>query len=228
MNYTDFVYFDIETSGNYPDLLSLKNNDMRGYDLFMRKIERKSGQFIDWKLDPDKVYLEKTPLMPEFGRVVCVSIGYIKDDNIKIESFINENEEDIIFKVHKIFEKISNKTLYGLSGFYIKGFDIPFLNRKFMQYGLTIPKLFKSFGVKPWEMNILDLAEVWKSYGTLENVSLDEMLYVLGIDSPKSVMAGKDVHNKFWNTKDYEDIKTYCEGDVVSCIKAAEKIVKLL
>ena len=232
MNYKDLVYFDIETAGYYPDLYSLKSNDTRGYDLFMRKLERKSLNFSDWKEDPNDVYLNKTPLMPEFGRVVCVSIATIKEidgaDETKIVSYCDEDEKVIINNVQKVFNNISNKTSLGICGFYIKGFDIPWLNRKFLQYGLQIPKVLKTFNIKPWEMNVVDLADVWKNFGTLENVSLDEMLYTLNVKSPKSVMAGKDVHYNFWINKDLTKIKTYCEADVVSCVDAAKKIIHLL
>ena len=228
MNYKDFVYFDIETAGSYPDLESFKNNDIRGYDLFSRKCERKSENFQDWKSDISYVYTNKSPLMPEFGRIVCVSVAILRDDNMSIRSIMNDDEEKLIIDTHKIFSNISKKTTLGLSGYYIKGFDIPWLNRKFLKYNLEIPRLFKTINIKPWDMNILDLSEAWKNYGSLENVSLDEMLYTLNIKSPKNIMSGKDVHYNYWIKKDVDKIKKYCESDVISCIEASKKITQLL
>ena len=228
MNYKELIYIDIETAGKYPDLETLKANDIRGYELFLRKLDRKGAQFTDWKTDPNEVYLNKVSLIPEFGRIVCVSMAMIKDDKVQMMSVCDEDEKFIIEKVHKILMNFSVKTAFSLSGYYIKGFDIPWLNRKMMEYGLQIPKILQTFNVKPWEMNIVDLADVWKSNGTLESVSFDEMLYVLGIESPKSVIAGKDVHNCFWVDKDLNKIKTYCEADVMSCVKAAKKIIHLI
>jgi len=229
MNYKDFVYLDIETAGEYPDLASLQSNDIRGYDLFMRKIDRKSSQFQDWKENPHDVYLNKVSLMPEFGKIVCVSIAQIDvGENLKIVSICDEDEEVIIKRVQKIFKNASDKTLLGLCGFYIKFFDIPWLNRKFLKYGLEIPKLLKTYNVKPWEMNIADLSEIWKNYGTLESVSFDEMLYALNINSPKSIMEGKDVHNQYWNNRNIDKIKEYCEADVIGCVEVAKRIIHLL
>ena len=233
MNYRQYVYFDIETAGKYPDLETLKNQDKIGYNLFLRKIDRKSDQFKDWKeVDPNDVYKNKVSLIPEFGKVVCVSVGIIKEDEgedkFVINSFYGKDEEKIIKDVHKVFNKFSYKTLFGLSGFYIKGFDIPWLNRKFMEYGLEIPNLFKNFKVKPWEMNVLDLAEAWKGYSTLESVSFEEMLYLLDIKSPKEIMKGSEVHDYFWVKDDLEKIKKYCEADVKSCLEAGKKIIPLL
>ena len=229
MDYKDLVYIDIETAGFYPDLSSLKENDIRGYDIFMRKIERKSSQFLDWKENPNDVYINKSSLIPEFGRIVCVSMARIsKNDEIKMMSICNEDEEIIVKKTQQSLMNISTNSLLGLSGFYIKGFDIPWLNRKMLAYGYIIPKILKTFSIKPWEMNVVDLAEVWKSSGTLEPVSFDEMLYSLNIDSPKDLMAGKDVHKYFWENKELNKIKCYCEKDVMGCIKAAKKIIHLI
>ena len=227
MNYTDLVYFDIETAGEYPDLESFKESDIRGYDLFMRKLDRKSDQFTDWKEDPNIVYINKSPLMPEFGKIVCVSISFFSNGEQKISSIYNETEDVIIKRVHQIFGKISNQTLLGLCGFFIKGFDIPWINRKMLKYGYHIPKVLKTFNVKPWEMNVVDLAEVWRCSGMLESTSFDEMLFALDIESPKSIMAGKDVHNNYWNNE-IEKIKTYCEADVNACVEASKKIIHLL
>src|ERR1035437_141666 len=120
MNYKELLYIDIETAGEYPDLETLKENDTRGYDLFMRKLERKGVQFTDWKIDPNEVYLNKTSLMPEFGRIVCVSMAIIKNDEVKMMSVCDENEEIIIKKVQKTLIDISQKTLLGLCGYFIK------------------------------------------------------------------------------------------------------------
>lgn len=228
MNYNDLVYFDIETVGNYKDLESLKSNDIRGYELFMRKIERKSSQILDWKIDSNDVYIDKSPLMPEFGKIVCVSMSTIKNGDVRIKSFYGHDEKEIVSNVNNIFTNISNKTLLGVCGYHIKGFDIPWLNRKFLQYNLKIPKVLKTFNVKPWEMNIVDLSELWKNYGTLENVSFDEMLYTLNIKSPKDLMSGKNVHENYWNNNDIEGIKFYCEKDVMSCVETCKKIIELI
>ena len=229
MNYKDFIYLDIETAGQYPDLESFKSIDIRGYDLFMRKLDRKSSQFQDWKEDSNIVYLNKVSLMPEFGRVVCVSLATIdKNNELKMKSMCDIDEEVIIKKSHQVLKTASDKTLLGLSGFYIKYFDIPWLNRKFLKYDLEIPKLLKTHNVKPWETNIADLSEIWKNFGTLESVSFDEMLYSLNIRSPKSIMEGKDVHNQFWNNRDLVKIQEYCEADVYGCVEAAKRIIHLL
>lgn len=225
MNYKNLLYFDIETVSRYKNIEELKNNDERGYYLFMRKIERKSNRFEDWKEDADTVYKDKASLIPEYGKIVCISMAYYNgNDELKTKSIYGDDEEKLIKDFHKIITAMSNNTTMGLCGYYIKGFDIPWLNKKMMRYGLEIPTLLKTFNVKPWEMNVFDLAEIWRSNGTLENSSFDEMLCEIGVKSPKNDISGEDVSRVYWEENDLERIKDYCEEDVRASVEAAEKL----
>lgn len=222
--YKNLFYFDIETTSYYQSLDTFKNLDERGYDLFMRKIERKSVNFADWKADPAEVYLNKAPLMPEYGRILCVTMAFYKGDEMLLKSIYGDDEEKLVKEVWSIFKKISETTNKGLCGYYIKGFDIPWLARKMMEYGLKIPQVLCTFNVKPWEMNVYDLAEIWKNKGTLENISFDEMLYKLDVTSPKSDISGGDVGKVYWVDGDLERVKVYCENDVIACVDAMKKL----
>ena len=53
--------------------------------------------------------------------------------------------------------------------------------------------------------------------------SFDEMTYELDIDSPKELMNGSDVHKFYWQDR-LEDIKDYCERDILACIEVSKKI----
>jgi len=219
MNYKNLFYFDIETVSKYKDIVEFENEDNRGYKLFLQKIKRKK-----WEGDAKTIYIEKASIMPEYGKIVCVSMAIYKDDEIRLRSIYDDNEETLMKKVHKTFSSISNKTILGSCGYYIKGFDIPWLNRKMLKYNLEIPNLLKTFNIKPWEMNVYDLAEMWRSNGTLEYVSFDEMLNELDIESPKDDISGGDVNKVYWEEQDLKRIKKYCENDVIACVNAAKKL----
>jgi len=221
MNYKSFVYFDIETAGRYPDLKTFYDNDKRGYELFLSKIEKRG-----WLGEPEKIYRQKSPLMPEFGRIVCATFAMIIDEKPVIKSYYDSSEKELITKVKNGLDKV--KLLKPLCGFYIKGFDIPFLSKSILKQGLKIPPILRTFNIKPWEMMVVDLFDVWKSNGTLENVTFDDMLYTLGVDSPKDDISGKDVHKVYWDQKNINKIVKYCEKDVIGCVSAAEKIIPLI
>lgn len=228
MNYKNLFYFDIETVGKYPNIEELKSNDDRGYKLFIRKADRKSDNIKDWKEPIGDVYKNKSCLMPEFGKIVCISFAFYKKDELKLSSIYGDDEEEIIESVHKLIKNISDKTNFGLCGYFIRGFDIPWLIRKMLKYGYEIPQLLKTYGVKPWETNVFDLSDVWRSNGMLESTSFDEMLYELDVTSPKSDISGEDVNRVYWEDSDLPKIKKYCEKDVKACVDTAIKLSGIL
>jgi hypothetical protein len=216
MDYKNLLYFDIETVSQYENINTFKDNDDRGYNLFIRKIKRNK----EWIGDENELYLKKSPLIPEFGKIVCITVAFYKNDELKMKSIYDDDELNIIKIAHKIFKNISDRTTYGLCGYYIKNFDIPWLNKKF---------LLKTYNVKPWDMNVFDLSDMWNpTYSSLFKSSFDEMLYSLDINSPKDIISGEDVNNTYWIENNIDKIKDYCEKDVTSCINAYKKIYKII
>ncbi|HJW27814.1 MAG TPA: hypothetical protein VJ508_01055, partial [Saprospiraceae bacterium] len=80
-----------------------------------------------------------------------------------------------------------------------------------------LPTLFNVTGKKPWEVKyIADTLELWK-FGDHKNyTSLDLLAHTLGIASPKDELDGSMVGHYYWDLKALEDIKRYCEKDVVT------------
>ena len=75
MLYKNLFYFDIETVGNYQNILSLQENDELGYNLFKKKYE--SSNWMQEKQQTiDEAYLNYSPLFSSFGKIVCISFGY--------------------------------------------------------------------------------------------------------------------------------------------------------
>lgn len=226
MFYKNLFYFDIETTGQYKDLESFKENDERGYNLFKNKYDN-NPWMQERSKSIDDAYLEYSPIFSPFGKIVCVSFGYHHDKNpqgFTISSVFNDNEKEIIIYLQDLFNKVSKKHLI-LSGYRIKSFDIPWVVHKFNKYGLEIPKILDVYGKKPWEISAFDLADEWKQQFKYY-VSFDEVAYELDVKSPKDDISGKDVHKTYWEDNDLNRIKTYCEKDVETCMRVAEKMLK--
>jgi DNA polymerase elongation subunit (family B) len=97
-----------------------------------------------------------------------------------------------------------------------KEFDFPYLCRRMLINGLSIPKQLQIAGKKPWEINHLDTMELWK-FGDFKNyISLNLLATVLGIPNPKDDIQGSDVHWVYWQEKDLKRIQTYCQKDVLT------------
>lgn len=216
----ELFQWDIETVGQYKDFTDFEENDERGANLFKKKFSK-----MKWDKEYSSVneaYLDNAGIIPTYGRIVCISFGYIDNDgNDKISSFYGDDERGIVNKFNELLKKIELKN-FNLSGFRILYFDIPWLLHKLNKYGIEPANIIVTHNKKPWEMRITDMSDDWKGKFAWA-FSFDEMCYELGVDSPKDNMNGSDVHVAFWNGQ-YEDIKTYCEKDVSTCIKVSKKI----
>jgi predicted PolB exonuclease-like 3'-5' exonuclease len=215
----ELFFWDIETTAEYKDFTTFEVNDDRGAKLFKNKYAK-----MGWETKYGSVetaYTEQAGIISTYGRIVCISFGYLDNGIERILSFYGDDEKDIIQKFNNLLKKIETKN-YNLSGFRILAFDIPYLLHKLNKYGIQPADIIITHNKKPWEMRITDMSDDWKGKFAWA-FSFDEVAYELGIDSPKDNMNGSDVHKYFWNGK-VEEVKNYCEKDVIACIRVAQKI----
>lgn len=226
MNYSKLLFFDIETVGKYRDVDELKKTDKRLFKLLEKKFKN-SGDKERWDSETiEDLYLRMSPLIPEYGKIVCVSLGYADDtDNWVIQSYIGE-EKDILENVQKVFLK-SGKAGFVPCGYNIVLFDLPWLNKKMIKYGLKIPYNIQLFDKKPWTTGVLDLSDAWKTTGRYWS-SLDEVTYELDLPSPKGELSGDKVHQTYWVEDDIKKIVKYCEGDVFALKGMWDKLSKCI
>ena len=116
---------------------------------------------------------------------------------------------------------------FTLTGFNILGFDLPFVTLRAMHYGIQIPDVLKTFGLKPWEYGnrFLDLMQVLKITGT-RYYNLSDMCLLLGIPTPKIDMDGSQVQ-QFYNDGRIEEIRQYCSKDVEASYLLHQKLISL-
>ena len=218
----ELFFFDIETCGNYPDFETFKLNDERGTKLFYSKFDKMS--WVEKYDSINDAYINNAGVISTYGKVCCISFGFIDNSgNNQIKSFYGEDEKEIITEFNNLLKKIETKN-FKLSGWRITHFDIPWLLHKLHKYNIEPANIILTYDKKPWEMRIVDMFEDWKGKFAW-SISFDEMCYELGIHSPKTEMNGSQVHEYYWSGK-LEEIKTYCERDVLACIEASKKIYK--
>jgi len=226
MNYKTLFYFDIETVGEHINFNTFKNKDLRGAELFKKKFDK--NPWMSERSDSiEDAYIDNSPIMSTFGKIVCVSFGYFTDKNPKgysLNSIHGDNEEKLVNEVAVLFNKVYDKNMI-LSGFRINNFDIPWLVHKMTKYDIKLPKILEIYDKKPWEIQSFDLADKWK-FGFRYFSSLDDVCYELGIDSPKDAIDGSMVHSTYWNENELEKIKTYCEKDVYASMLVGKKMLQ--
>lgn len=171
--------------------------------------------YPEWimKKNPGVLDLEKLEAMaalyPEFGQVCCVSYADAEDMDSPVRHKLAGNVEE----EREILEDIGGflDNHITLVGHNIKGFDIPFLAKRYMAHGLHVPASLNTLGKKPWEIPHLDTMELMK-FGS-SNMSLRAACLLLGIKDPKENMDGEGVWECF-KRHDMAPIGDYCDGDV--------------
>lgn len=172
-----------------------------------------------FKDKPDYKYEEKAAFFAEFGKIVCVSMGKItKDEKIILKSVCGTEEQRILYDVAGTLEKAT--ALVAHNG---KDFDYPFLCRRMIVNGITLPKVLQIQNLKPWEIALEDTIDMWKFGQFNHKVSLALMCELFNIPTPKTDMDGSKVLEVF-NAKDYNRLTSYCEGDVVALINVYRKL----
>jgi len=218
----ELFHFDIEVAGQYKDFETFKINDERGANLFEKKFHK-----MNWENKYDSVdyaYLDQAGIITTYGKIVCISFGYINNEGKNIiNSLYGDDEKDIVFKFNELLKKVELKN-FNLCGFRIIYYDIIFILHKLHKYNIDPANILYSYDKKPWESRFVDMSDDFKGKFAWA-FSFDEMLYELGIESPKDNMDGSEVHSKYHDGK-IEDIKIYCEKDVNSSIEASKIIYR--
>jgi DNA polymerase elongation subunit (family B) len=211
----DMLFLDIET---VPRVSSFDLLEENWQNLWLIK----HNTFKDAsQISPEETYNSKAGIFAEFGKIICISIGYFHYDKTKqtdifrVKSFAGDNENVILDSFADLLCKhFKDADKWQLTGHNIREFDIPYLCRRIVANGIALPDILDLSGRKPWEINIVDTLQQWR-FGDFKNyTSLKLIAATLGIPSPKDDIEGKDVAKVYWQDKDLERIQRYCERDV--------------
>lgn len=224
MLYENLLYFDIETTSQYRSLDEFKINDSYGHNIFVKKYN-KSKFFRGDTESANESYLEQAPIYSAYGKILCISFGYFKNGKPVINSIYGDDEEDIIYNFNMLLDKVGKKHMM-ISGYKSSSFDVPWIVHKLNKYDIEPCSLLNIYGMKPWDIKSIDLADEWKQRFS-KYVPLEEVAYELGIVNPKNDMSGDMVHNVYWEEDNgLERIKTYCESDVLTTMLIGERLLK--
>jgi uncharacterized protein YprB with RNaseH-like and TPR domain len=208
----DVMFLDIETvpeSSSY-ELLSPAMQSLW---------DKKSKQFRTTDQTGQDVY-ERAGIYSEFGKIICISVGLIREKNpfiFRLKSFYGKDEKPLLSEFSGMLSKFSGNhkepVLCAHNG---KEFDFPYIARRMIINGLIIPEILDNAGKKPWEIKLLDTMDLWK-FGDYKNyTSLDLLTSILGIPTPKDDIDGSMVAGVYYNEDNLQRIVQYCEKDVLA------------
>jgi hypothetical protein len=221
------LYFDLETISQFSSLEDLKEYNPRLYDCWKKREDYYRKSYPDLKdLTSNEIYMDKSPLEAEFGRIVCASFAVLEDNGEKrFMSFCSDNEIEILESCKKILINTEHKG-FRMCGHNVKSFDVPYLGKRMIYNKITPPPSLMVSNKKPWEINILDTTELFSfgNYMQGRYLGLELLTCSLGVESPKVEMEGAKVNSTYWTEKDLDKIKKYCELDVDSVIEVLASV----
>lgn len=80
-----------------------------------------------------------------------------------------------------------------LCGHNIKEFDVPYVCRRALVNGISLPTILNVQGKKPWETQFIDTMAMWKFGDYKKYTKLSLLCEIFGIPTPKDDITGADV-----------------------------------
>ena len=196
---TKILFLDIEIAEQFE----------KYFDWFQKRFPEDNGLSIE------EVFKKRSSLVPEFAKIVCVSMAFVMDNGeVKKQTFSGDDEKVLLTQVRSLLDRCHKLDFY-LCGHNLKNFDIPMLAKRMIINGILPSKLLPSYDTKPWEVKAIDTKEIWQ-YGSYTSIgSLDLVCSTMGIPTPKDgEITGDKVHHAYWVEQKLPQIAEYCEKDV--------------
>ena len=215
LNLERVLFLDIET---VPQHANYKDVPERLKALW----DKKAGFLARNEESPEELY-GRAGIYAEFGKIVCISVGFIHSGEIRLKSFYSHNEKELLQEFSELLTGFFGRNDQLLCAHNGKEFDFPYIARRLLINGLPLPHLLDIAGKKPWEIQHLDTMELWK-FGDFKNyTSLNLLTAVFDIPSPKDDIDGSMVYSVYYEENDLQRIMEYCQKDVVALIQLMRK-----
>jgi predicted PolB exonuclease-like 3'-5' exonuclease len=208
----NILFIDVETVPLASDFETLDETSQSLWDkksIYLREKEQTAADIY-----------QRAGIYAEFGKIICISAGFVvKKDNerfFRIKSFYDDDEKTLLQDFGKALTSFFRSSGKFLCGHNVKEFDVPYIARRMLINGLSLPTVLNIAGKKPWEVEILDTMELWKFGDYKHYTSLNLLTNVMGIPSPKDDIDGSMVAQVYYQEKNLERIVKYCEKDVLA------------
>ncbi len=209
----NILFLDIETVPTAPDFSGMSED-------FRELWDKKSAYLRKPEQTPEDVY-ERAGIYAEFGKIICISAGYItkKDDKriFRVKSFAGDDEKTLLTEfANALVQFYKVKRSPYMCAHNGREFDFPYIARRMLVNGVRLPHALNVHGQKPWETTFLDTMELWKFGDYKHFTSLNLMALIFGIPTPKDDIDGSQVAHVYYVEKNLQRIVDYCEKDVLT------------
>jgi DNA polymerase elongation subunit (family B) len=211
--FRDILFVDIETVAATHDYNSLEER-------MKEQWARKASYFKrENKLTDEDVYNDRAGIYAEFGKIICIAVGKFCDQEsgelgLRTKVYSGHDERALLLEFKAMMEKIDAASL-RLCAHNGKEFDFPYLCRRMLINGISLPAAMNLSGKRAWEVQHLDTMEMWKFGDYKHFTSLDLLATIFNIPSSKIDIDGSQVNRVYHIEQNLEKISQYCRRDVV-------------
>tara|TARA_R110002050_G_scaffold427_2_gene2941 strand:- start:7066 stop:7800 length:735 start_codon:yes stop_codon:yes gene_type:complete len=206
----DILFLDIETISGAESLRDLPSRMQEEWTKKAQQLQKTDER------EADDLYFEKAGIYAEFGKVICIGVGYFtykkaEDELIyRTKSYAASTEHETLLEFRDLLEK-KDWILCAHNG---KEFDIPYLCRRMLVNKLPLPDVLQLSGKKPWEIKHIDTLDLWKFGDYKHYTRLDLLAAIFDIPSSKEGIDGSMVNSVYYKENDLDNIRKYCLRDV--------------
>lgn len=206
----DILFLDIETISGAESLRDLPSRMQEEWTKKAQQLQKTDER------EADELYFERAGIYAEFGKVICIGVGYFtykkaEDELIyRTKSYAASTEHETLLEFRDLLEK-KDWILCAHNG---KEFDIPYLCRRMLVNKLPLPDVLQLSGKKPWEIKHIDTLDLWKFGDYKHYTRLDLLAAIFDIPSSKEGIDGSMVNSVYYKENDLDNIRKYCLRDV--------------
>ncbi len=209
----DILFVDIETVAHVGDYSQLDERLKTQWSRKASFLKREEHQ------TEEDLYHERAGIFAEFGKIICIAVGkFVDNENGEIvfrtRAYAGDDEKVILQEFKTMLERHDPVSL-KLCAHNGKEFDFPYLCRRMLINGISLPMALNLSGKKAWEVQHLDTMEMWKFGDFKHFTSLDLLSAIFKIPTSKGDMDGSRVNKVYHVENDLTKIKEYCLRDVV-------------
>jgi uncharacterized protein YprB with RNaseH-like and TPR domain len=210
LNLENVLFLDIETVPQYSCYEALPEKMKKLWDEKASRLK-----YPDKSDTPEELYL-RAGIYAEFGRIICISVGYISGTQFRIKSFYQTEEKELLSNFANLLNRHYDTPNHLLCAHNGKEFDFPYIARRLLINGLSIPEILNLAGKKPWEVQHLDTMDLWRFGDYKSYTSLNLLTAIFNIPSPKDDIDGSMVYEIYWLKNDIDRIVAYCQRDTLA------------
>lgn len=150
----------------------------------------------------------------DFGKIACISLGYIgEDETISLRSFCGADERQILQEFNDQVGNFKGTFIHynGLS------FDVPFITRRMAHHFIKPANPALEDLRKFSKMPHYDVMLWYYNWEQQKALGLEALAFSYGLPSPKDVLGADRVYHAYLSEQ-FDRIAHYCEFDVATTL----------